>query len=151
MRQNTNLRSRMCSWRASRVHATNGFCSREYKHGCTCRVQCMSAVIKGFHLIIERLSQHYSHTTVPKYRFKLHSDIFRWRKPTPRTKQYRHFKLSLLSCAHTHTHTFISRPLQHRAMSCHTSHVADQSQFVTTVSLVTNLIVLCFSKPLILK
>jgi len=135
----------MCSWRASCVHAMNGFCLREYKYGCTCRLQCMSAVIKGFQFIIQRLNQQYSHTTVTKYGFKLHSDIFRWRKPTPRTKQTA--ILSCLSChAHTltHTHTFISRPVQHRATSCHTSHVPDQSQFVTTASLVTNLIALFF-------
>jgi hypothetical protein len=60
VRQYTNLRSRMCSWHASRVHVMNGFCSREYKYGCTCRVQGMSEVMKGFQFIIYRLSQHYA-------------------------------------------------------------------------------------------
>ena len=104
MRQHTNLRSRMCSWRPSCVHVGNGFCSREYKYGCTYRVQCMSEVIKGFQFIIYRLSQQFAHIAVQKY---LTDSSY---VPTCGGSQLHGPNntaiLNCLSChAHTHTHT----------------------------------------------
>ena len=96
-----------------------------------------------YYVQVEPTLHTYTGSKIRTYRCKLHSDMFRWRKPTPRTKQHCNFKLSLLSSIHT----FISPPLQHRARSCHASHVQVQSQLIATVSLVTYLISPSFQTP----